>query len=78
MKINFKIKYSLVVLTILTFFSCFDTKNGLEASLKALKNPTSKVTLIACHRAAHNNYPENSLKAAAAAIEMNADIIEII
>lgn len=77
MRIKFKIKYSLLFLTTLIFFNCFKAENGLENTLKALKNPTSKETLIACHRAAHNNYPENSLKAAAAAIEMNADIIEI-
>ena len=42
-----------------------------------LFNPTSEVVLVAAHRAAHNNYPENSLAAVQEAIDLGVDIVEI-
>lgn len=73
----FKINYSLFFLALIIFSSCFRSETNLEESLKLLKDPTSEQTLIACHRAAHNKYPENSLKAAEEAIAMGAHIIEV-
>ena len=40
-------------------------------------DPDSKVVLVAAHRAAHGEYPENSLPAIEKAIELGVDIVEL-
>ena len=40
-------------------------------------DPDSKTVLVAAHRAAHGEYPENSLPAIERAIELGVDIVEL-
>ena len=44
---------------------------------KSLLNTKSNVVMIAAHRGAHNNVPENSLAAIKEAINLGIDIVEL-
>ena len=44
---------------------------------KEFLDPQSKVVLVAAHRAAHTEYPENSLPAIRHSIELGVDIVEL-
>lgn len=44
---------------------------------KDFLNSSANTVLVASHRAAHNNYPENSLAAIKEAIRLGVDIVEI-
>ena len=48
-----------------------------EAIRRDLLDPNSATVLVASHRATHNVYPENSLKAIQESIRIGVDIIEI-
>jgi glycerophosphoryl diester phosphodiesterase len=49
----------------------------VEDILADFLDPDSKTVLVAAHRAAHLDYPENSLPAIRQAIELGVDIIEL-
>jgi glycerophosphoryl diester phosphodiesterase len=62
------------------FIACWTlVANGqqIESLKRELRNPTSSTILVAAHRATHNFYPENSLKAIQESIRIGVDIIEI-
>ena len=44
---------------------------------KHFLDANSKVVLVAAHRAAHNNYPENSIPSIKEAIRLGVDIVEL-
>lgn len=44
---------------------------------KAFLSPHSKIVLIASHRGAHNDFPENSMAAFKRGIELGIDVIEL-
>ena len=44
---------------------------------KDFLNPKSNTVLVASHRAAHNQFPENSIPAIKEAIRLGVDILEI-
>jgi glycerophosphoryl diester phosphodiesterase len=52
-------------------------QNSLEQIQSAFLNSDSKVVLVAAHRAAHLDFPENSLPAIKEAIRIGVDIVEL-
>lgn len=52
-------------------------QNSLEQIQAAFLNSDSKVVLVAAHRAAHLDFPENSIPAILEAIEIGVDIVEL-
>src|SRR6187431_1738990 len=52
-------------------------QSSAVAIRRILLDSGSPTVLVAAHRAAHNVYPENSLKAIQASIKLGVDIIEI-
>lgn len=57
-------------------FVVFGQRNA-EGIRRTFLNASSSAILVASHRATHNIYPENSLKAIQESINIGADIIEI-
>lgn len=48
-----------------------------HALRRTFLDPSSKIVMVAAHRASHNNHPENSLQAIEESISQGVDIIEI-
>lgn len=61
----------------LTCWTVVASGQQIESLKRELRNPTSSTILVASHRATHNFYPENSLKAIQESIRIGVDIIEI-
>ena len=72
-----KYPLSVVILFIISLGIKAQSSSNFDYTKKYLFNPTSDVVLVAAHRAAHNNYPENSLAAVQEAIDLGVDIVEI-
>ena len=67
---------------IYTFFlvvicSLVSAQQRADAIRRTFLDASSKEVLVASHRATHDVYPENSLKAIQASIKLGVDIIEI-
>lgn len=52
-------------------------QKGVDQIRAELLDSESNIVLVAAHRAAHLNHPENSIPAIKAAIEMGVDILEL-
>lgn len=63
-------------LLLLTGFVAVGQRN-VEVIRRVFLDASSSTVLVAAHRAAHNEYPENSLDAIRKSIELGVDIIEI-
>jgi len=61
----------------LVFVGFVATAQRADAIRRTFLDASSDEILVASHRAAHHVYPENSLKAIQAAIDLGVDIIEI-
>ncbi|MBA4056431.1 MAG: glycerophosphodiester phosphodiesterase, partial [Marivirga sp.] len=61
---------------LLCCYVAFGQRNADEIR-RTFLDPSSSVILVASHRATHNIYPENSLKAIQESINLGVDIIEI-
>ena len=73
---------SLVFFSLLFLITCSSqqpnfSKSNLEKILNAFHDPNSSTVLVAAHRAAHEQFPENSIPAIKRAIEIGADIVEM-
>jgi len=65
-----------VIATVWVMLSALGQRNVNEIK-KDFLNSSSNTVLVASHRAAHNNFPENSLAAIKEAIRLGVDIVEI-
>jgi len=72
-----KYPLALIVLLLATLSIIAQPSSNFNYTKKHLFNPTNEVVLVVAHRAAHNNYPENSLAAVQEAIDLGVDIVEI-
>jgi glycerophosphoryl diester phosphodiesterase len=69
-------RFLYTLLLIVVGFVAF-AQNRANAIRRTLLDANSHEVLVASHRATHHVYPENSLKAIQAAIDLGVDIIEI-
>jgi glycerophosphoryl diester phosphodiesterase len=66
-----------VVSILCLWISCTGyAQQNADAIRRALLDPSGSV-LVAAHRAEHHRYPENSLRAIQAAIDLGVDIVEV-
>ncbi len=65
------------VILFLIYTSCALAQDALDLIQKEFLDASSSVVLVASHRAAHQNYPENSLPAIKEAINLGVDIVEL-
>ena len=70
-------KKLLACLLISVFSTLVFGQKGVDQIRAELLNSESEIVLVAAHRAAHLNHPENSIPAIKAAIEMGVDILEL-
>ncbi len=70
-------KYLLAVLSVASSVSIVLGQRNVKDIKKDFLNSASNTVLVASHRAAHNNFPENSLPAIKEAIRLGVDILEI-
>lgn len=60
---------------------CFLSLTRVQAQVDEIRkhflDANSKVVLVAAHRAAHNNFPENSIPSIKEAIRLGVDIVEL-
>lgn len=60
---------------------CFLSLTRVQAQVDEIRthflDANSKVVLVAAHRAAHNNFPENSIPSIKEAIKLGVDIVEL-
>ena len=59
------------------FISAAFAQEKVEQIRKEFLDANSKIVLVAAHRAAHHQYPENSLPAIQEAIDLGVDIVEL-
>lgn len=77
---NFIKKYMKRIFSIvlfLLFVSSAFAQEAVDLIRKDFLDSKSKIVLVAAHRAAHNNFPENSLPAILETIELGVDIAEL-
>ena len=67
----------LVCLSFVLLWSVVVFGQDAHALRRTLLDPSSKIVMVAAHRATHNNHPENSLQAIEESIRQGVDIIEI-
>lgn len=65
------------VILFLGYTSISIAQHAVEMIQKEFLDASSSVVLVAAHRAAHQNYPENSLPAIQKAIDLGVDIVEL-
>lgn len=65
------------VVIFLFYVSLTFGQQTIEQIRKDFLNPKSKVVMVAAHRAAHNNFPENSIPAIKETIKLGVDIAEL-
>jgi glycerophosphoryl diester phosphodiesterase len=70
-------KHILTLLAVGFSFGAVLGQRNVKEIKKDFLNSTSNTVLVASHRAAHNNFPENSLPAIKEAIRLGVDILEI-
>ena len=70
-------KRILSIVLFLFYVSLSFAQDAVENIRKEFLDAKSKIVLVAAHRAAHNNYPENSLPAIQEAIDLGVDIAEL-
>ena len=70
-------KRFLSTILFLFYVSIAFSQDAVENIRKEFLDAKSKIVLVAAHRAAHNNYPENSLPAIQEAIDLGVDIAEL-
>jgi len=69
-------RFPCLVFLLLCSFVAFGQRN-VDAIRRTFLDPSSSTVLVASHRATHNVYPENSLKAIQESIRIGVDIVEI-
>lgn len=73
---KFRLKTGPLILIFFLSFSCFGQAQKLDSLLSDFYDHPEHI-LVAAHRAAHQNFPENSLAAIDESIRLGVDIIEI-
>ena len=77
---NSYIKHTqLVLLLLLVLAACTrpESSGNIEIILDKFHDANSDYVMVAAHRAAHNNHPENSISAITHAIDLGVDIVEL-
>lgn len=77
---NSHIKHTKLALLLLLFLvACTrpETSGNIERILEIFHDVNADYVLVAAHRAAHNDHPENSIPAITHAIDLGVDIVEL-
>ena len=68
---------NLILLLFLVTCTRPESRGNIERILEKFHDANSDYVMVAAHRAAHNDYPENSISAIKQAIKLGVDIVEL-
>ena len=76
MKINLKVGLSTILFAFVCITQCYSQTTKADSILYDFNHRPEKI-LVAAHRAAHQNYPENSIAAIRESIRLGIEIVEL-